>query len=209
MCVLLILCSWFELGVIFALQDSPEHASASNPEADAGENGVEQLSLADAQPSASAADAAATAPAQPAAAQAPEPCAGAGQHAPSGSASTDAEPPVATAASAVDISSPDAVAVHCLLAGCHSVNDSELPIMTSDFQSKHMLTNLPEGGLCAHTVWQSLLSGISHSQLLLPPSISSMPANAAGATLDLKKTSFKKLAKLLSVHEKKGLLGQV
>ena len=36
-----------------------------------------------------------------------------------------------------------------------------------------------------------------------------MPANAAGATLDLKKTSFKKLAKLLSVHEKKGLLSQV
>ena len=36
-----------------------------------------------------------------------------------------------------------------------------------------------------------------------------MPANAAGATLDLKKTSFKKLAKLLGVHEKKGLLSQV
>lgn len=63
----------------------------------------------------------------------------------------------------MDISSPDAVAVHCLLAGCHSVNDSELPIMTSDFQSKHMLTNLPEGGLCAHTVWQSLLSYHIHN----------------------------------------------
>ena len=36
-----------------------------------------------------------------------------------------------------------------------------------------------------------------------------MAANAAGATLDVKKTSFKKLAKLLSVHEKKGLLSQV
>jgi hypothetical protein len=32
---------------------------------------------------------------------------------------------------------------------------------------------------------------------------------AVGATLDLKKTSFKKLTKLLSVHEKKGLLSQV
>lgn len=47
----------------------------------------------------------------------------------------------------MDISNPDAVAVHCLLAGCHSVSDDTLPIMTSDFQSKHMLPNLPEGDL--------------------------------------------------------------
>ena len=163
------LCSHFKLAVVVALQDSPEHASASSPEADAAESGVQRLSLAQAQPPASAADTATAAPAQPAAAQAPEPSAGAGQEASNGTASPDAEPPTALAAPAVDISNPDAVAVHCLLAGCHSVGDSELPIMTSDFQSKHMLPNLPEGGPCARAMWQSLLSGVSCSRQLLPP----------------------------------------
>lgn len=34
------------------------------------------------------------------------------------------------------------------------------------------------------------------------------PGGAAGAVLDLKKSTFKKVPKLLSVHEKKKLLGQ-
>jgi hypothetical protein len=122
---------------------------------------MQQLSITEAQPSVSAADTAAAAPAQPAHAQAAEPSAEPGQVASSGTASADAAPSAASAATAVDISNPDAVAVHCLLAGCHSVNDSELPIMTSDFQSKHMLPNLPEGGLYARAVLWSLLSGVS------------------------------------------------
>ena len=209
-----LLCSYSELTVVSTLQDSPEHASASSPETGAAESAVQQLSIGEAQPSAPAADAAAAAPAQSETAHLVEASAGAGQEASNGTPSADAQPPAASAAPAVDVSNPDAVAVHCLLAGCHSVDDSELPIMTSDFQSKHMLTNLPEGGPCAHTVWQSLLSGIMSAavhatQQFLQPIDSMMPANAAGATLDLKKTSFKKLAKLLSVHEKKGLLSQV
>lgn len=146
---------------VSALQDSPEHVSASSPETDAAESGVQQLSLTEAQPSASAADAAAAAPAQPAPVQASEPSAEAGQDASNGMPSAAAEPPAASTAPAVDISNPDAVAIHGLLAGCHSVADSELPVMTSDFQSKHMLPNLPEGAPCAFTVWQSLLSGRS------------------------------------------------
>lgn len=41
--------------------------------------------------------------------------------------------------------SQDELAQHCLLAGLHSVADNELPIMTSDFYSKHMLPAKPQG----------------------------------------------------------------
>ena len=34
---------------------------------------------------------------------------------------------------------------HCLLAGLLALTDEELPIMLSDFYSKHMLANKPEG----------------------------------------------------------------
>ena len=34
---------------------------------------------------------------------------------------------------------------HCLLAGLLAVTDEELPVMLSDFYSKHMLANKPEG----------------------------------------------------------------
>ena len=40
---------------------------------------------------------------------------------------------------------PDGVVEYCLMAGLHSVADAELPIMTSDFYSKHMLPNKPPG----------------------------------------------------------------
>lgn len=158
--------------------DSPEHQADSDAtSATAAVDGMQYLSISDAQPSAAASEPAA-------AAQTSAVAAGAGTQAAAGAAadangttpddgSSSAHPLQTAAAPAVDISNPDAVAVHCLLAGCHSVGDGDLPIMTSDFQSKHMLPNLPEG-----------------------------------ATLDLKKTSFKKLAKLLSMHEKKGLLTQ-
>lgn len=36
----------------------------------------------------------------------------------------------------------------CLLGGLHSLEDSELPIQTSDFYSKHMLPAKPEGLQC-------------------------------------------------------------
>ena len=36
-------------------------------------------------------------------------------------------------------------AQECLFGGLHSVEDSELPILTSDFYSKHMLPAKPEG----------------------------------------------------------------
>ena len=137
-----------ELAIVSALQDSPEHASASSPETDAAESGVQQLSIGEAQPSAPAADAAAAAPAQ----SEPEASAGPEREASNGTPSADAQPSAASAAPAVDVSNPDAVAVHCLLAGCHSVDDGELPIMTSDFQSRHMLPNLPEGGPCTPAV---------------------------------------------------------
>ena len=36
--------------------------------------------------------------------------------------------------------------MHCLIAGLHSLGDDVLPIMTSDFYSKHMQAAKPEGG---------------------------------------------------------------
>ena len=104
---------------------------------------MQQLSVTEADPSATAASGADAATAQPAAPSAAEPSAVVGQDDSGTAASTESDP--AAAAPAVDVSNPDAVAVHCLLAGCHSVDDGELPIMTSDFQSKHMLPKLPEG----------------------------------------------------------------
>ena len=40
---------------------------------------------------------------------------------------------------------PDGVVEHCLLVGLLAVTDEELPIMLSDFYSKHMLANKPDG----------------------------------------------------------------
>jgi hypothetical protein len=40
---------------------------------------------------------------------------------------------------------PDGIVEHCLLAGLLAVTDEELPIMLSDFYSKHMLANKPNG----------------------------------------------------------------
>lgn len=42
---------------------------------------------------------------------------------------------------------PDGIVEYCLMAGLHSVTDAELPIMTSDFYSKHMLPNKPLGAI--------------------------------------------------------------
>ena len=39
----------------------------------------------------------------------------------------------------------DELAEHCLLSGLQSLQDAELPIMTSDFYSKHMLPAKPPG----------------------------------------------------------------
>ena len=39
----------------------------------------------------------------------------------------------------------DELAEHCLLCGLQSLQDAELPIMTSDFYSKHMLPAKPPG----------------------------------------------------------------
>lgn len=125
------------------LQDSAEHAAkggASFGAADAAADGVQRLSVTDAQPAAG--DDSAHAAGGPSTAGAAAPAAGAGRDGKSSNATSSA----AAAAPAVDVSSPDAVAVHCLLAGLHSVQDGELPIMTSDFQSKHMIPSLPEGG---------------------------------------------------------------
>ena len=55
----------------------------------------------------------------------------------------------ATAAAAADMS-PDVVIEHCLLAGLHSLPDSGLPILTSDFYSKHMLPHKPPGARESH-----------------------------------------------------------
>lgn len=65
----------------------------------------------------------------------------------------------------------DALAEYCLLAALAGVADSDLPMLTSDLYSKHMV-----------------------------------PAKPAGVTLDLKKSSFKQLSKLLKKYEKAGLL---
>lgn len=136
-------------------QDSPEHQVDSDAtSATAAANGMQQLSVSDARPSAAAGDPAAAAqPGTAPAGAAPQAAAGAAADA-NGAAPANApapaDPPETAAAPAVDSSSPDAVAVHCLLAGCHSVDDADLPIMTSDFQSKHMLPNLPEGKIASH-----------------------------------------------------------
>ncbi len=41
---------------------------------------------------------------------------------------------------------------HCLLAGLLAVTDEELPVMLSDFYSKHMLANKPEGECGDHAM---------------------------------------------------------
>ncbi|BDA49270.1 Eukaryotic translation initiation factor 2D [Coccomyxa sp. Obi] len=69
------------------------------------------------------------------------------------------------------VEDPDQTIEACLLGGLQSVADEDLPMLTSDFYSKHML-----------------------------------PAKPDGANVDIKKTSYKKLSKLLSTFEKKGLL---
>ncbi len=190
---------------------------------------MQRLSVADAQPAAG--EDSAHAAGGPSTAVAAEPAAGAGRDG-NGSNATES---AAAAAPAVDVSFPDAVAVHCLLAGLHSVQDGELPIMTSDFQSKHMIPSLPEGrqliqvshhrkgsprerahvtAAVADTAEGSLQSGdcisVGRRTLTVDAIADSLKHYdcCAGATLDMKKTSFKKLAKLLSVHEKKGLLQQ-
>ena len=44
------------------------------------------------------------------------------------------------------LTDPDGIVEHCLLAGLLAVTDEELPMMLSDFYSKHMLANKPDGG---------------------------------------------------------------
>ena len=44
--------------------------------------------------------------------------------------------------------SPDEIADSCLLAGLGTVSDKEMPIMTSDFYTKHMLPAKPPGESC-------------------------------------------------------------
>ncbi|CAL8464144.1 g3679 [Coccomyxa elongata] len=75
------------------------------------------------------------------------------------------------ALAAAPVEDPDQMIEACLLGGLQSVADEDLPMLTSDFYSKHML-----------------------------------PAKPDGANVDIKKTSYKKLSKLLSTFEKKGLL---
>jgi len=41
---------------------------------------------------------------------------------------------------------------HCLLAGLLAVTDEELPVMLSDFYSKHMLANKPDGECGDHAM---------------------------------------------------------
>lgn len=43
--------------------------------------------------------------------------------------------------------SPDEVAETCLLAGLMTVSDKEMPIMTSEFYTRHMLPAKPPGML--------------------------------------------------------------
>ena len=57
---------------------------------------------------------------------------------------------------------PDGIVEHCLLAGLLAVADEELPIMLSDFYSKHMLANKPDGEF-THACVARLLSWVSVS----------------------------------------------
>lgn len=94
-------------------------------------------------------------------------------------AADDAPPPPTTATSpglppGVDPDTPagqDAIAEFCLLSALAAIPDADLPMLTSDLYSKHMV-----------------------------------PAKPAGVTLDLKKSTFKQLSKLLKKYEKAGLL---
>ena len=45
----------------------------------------------------------------------------------------------------VDVNDPDALAVYCLLAALHGVQDSQLPMPTDKFYAQHILPAKPEG----------------------------------------------------------------
>ncbi|KAK9814155.1 hypothetical protein WJX72_001321 [[Myrmecia] bisecta] len=72
-----------------------------------------------------------------------------------------------------DAAELDALLGRYLVGGLHSVQDSELPMLSSTFYAKHMLACKP-----------------------------------AGLMIDIKKSSYKKLSKLLTKFEKEGLLAQ-
>jgi hypothetical protein len=47
----------------------------------------------------------------------------------------------------VDVNDPDALAVHCLLMGLHSISDSQLPMAADKFYAQHILPGKPEGAV--------------------------------------------------------------
>jgi translation initiation factor 2D len=90
----------------------------------------------------------------------------------------------------------------CLLGGLQSLQDAELPILTSDFYSKHMLPAKPEGAeLLLIPVGDMVLLSHSEGMHLLAPH--GLWCDVAGVSVDIKKSSYKKLSKLLSTFEKK------
>ena len=145
---------------------------------------------------------------------------------------------------------PDRLVEWLLVAGLHQVQDSELPMQTSDFYSRCMLACKPTGQLPldaqAHSKvrlhhddvqqrqhaapvsrmqvavcgWPPVMSGLMrHEDVQIRLHYVSTPAGEcciacsacgcasgclpAEAALDIKKTSYKKLSKLLSKYEKK------
>ena len=141
-----------------------------------------------------------------------------------GAASASAMP--AEAAEVPALESQDQLLEYCLLAGLRRVPTSELPCLTSDFYSKYMLPAKPAGAVprhacldieCTAQVRQHMyhVSWTAASVLWLPmcPCTSSVrsldvlrPAIlhlGAGANVDVKKSSYKKLSKLLTTFEKK------
>lgn len=94
----------------------------------------------------------------------------------------------------------------CLLGGLQSLTDAELPILTSDFYSKHMLPAKPEGAEPLSIACGSKPPSVSAEHAGLAPGwrkVATAGVYLAGVSVDIKKSSYKKLSKLLSTFEKK------
>ena len=115
----------------------------------------------------------------------------------------------------------DKLIEYCLLAGLHQLTDKDLPVLTSDFYPKFMYPARPAGTAnhlsdacrlalailccCSITATSSGLRFVSlwHTLFDQVLQVRGCLHVDAGSSVDIKKSSYRKLSKLLSIFEKK------
>lgn len=180
--------------LIAALQISSDHSaeqglaseSAAQPKTDAPTAEVNGMHLADSKASPDAATPSSSPPPQ-------------ASHVPDDGASESAAP-----------DNMDSIVEGLLIAGLHTLDDDDLPMQTNEFYSKAVLGCKP-AGTQSQLQWLHLYKqtrGLALSTrvcLRLDTGLQAvfMRAGVAGLAVDIKKSTYKNLAKLLKAFEKK------